>query len=132
MSLVFETILPYVKNKVMKWVSANKERNERLCKIIEVVVYASELSIFGYQFRYMIDPNFKHFKPYLQLFGIIIREQNQFEQQQVHQNWDKKSMLGKFLGILQQYSIFVLFVLMKWCEWYFSRSSNSESMSARI
>ena len=73
-SLFFETILPYIKSKVIKWINANKDKYEKLTKVIEVVMYAAEFCLFGYQFRYMIDPNFRHFKPYLQLFGIIIRE----------------------------------------------------------
>ena len=65
-SLFFETILPYIKNKVLK------QNN----KILEKLVYLGEFLTFGYQFRYLVDDSFVYFKPYFQMFGIIVRGQN--------------------------------------------------------
>ena len=111
-SLFFETLLPYLKNKIV----LIQEKYRKLAKFLQTLVYLSEFSLFYYQFRYLIDPKFMFFKPYFQLFGIIVRPLNQFEQGISDKAYKKRPLLM----LLQQYSIFILFMGMKWCEWYFS------------
>jgi hypothetical protein len=65
--IFFETILPYLKEKILENVGSKK---------LKTLVYASELLVFGYKFRYLIDSKFAHFKPYPHFFNILIRRQN--------------------------------------------------------
>ena len=68
-SLLFETALPFLKNKL----------HNKGSKLVNLLISFGELSIFTFQFRYLVQANFKFFKPYFQFFGIIVRAQNQFE-----------------------------------------------------
>lgn len=81
-----------------------------------MLVYLSEMIIFAFRFRFLLDPEWKFYKPYLYLFGICIRACNQFELQQR----EKISEKYPLFSTLQQYSIAILFLLMRWSEWYFS------------
>jgi hypothetical protein len=51
--------MPYLKHKITKAFEENTWLKERkmLKRILEVVVYASEMSLFVYQFKYLVDQN---------------------------------------------------------------------------
>ena len=66
-SLVFETLLPYLKNRFEKYLDESNSTSSRarilrafgrsICKI-------ANLLIFAYKFRFLVDENFSFFKPY--------------------------------------------------------------------
>ena len=118
-SLFFESILPYIKSKIEKWVAEDGDSAAK--KVLSALVRVGEILIFIYQFKHLVDPKFVHFKPYLHFFRIAVRFYNGYEQKQVAKQYEKRPILSFF----KQYSIFALFLAMEACRWYFStRDSN--------
>ena len=77
MSVLFETVMPYLKERLLLYLNENKETiNQRLSKVVKALIFLGDLTVFGYKFRYLVDQDFGHFKPYLELFGITIRRPN--------------------------------------------------------
>jgi hypothetical protein len=75
-SLFFETILPYLKTKLTKYLyqkSNDSNMHMILLKIVKLLDKIAQILIFIYQFKYMVDPDLKYFKPYFQMFGIAVR-----------------------------------------------------------
>lgn len=64
------------------------------------------------------------FKPYFYLFSMIVRRQNAYERNQNA----KQSMVGK---LFSKYNIFLLFLFMKFCEWYFSAQQQPQTLAAQ-
>lgn len=84
-SLFFETILPYLKIKIEKYLESKVQTSRKhriLAKIVFLVSKMCQIIKFAYYFRYLIDSNFQFFKPYYHFFGFIIRRQNTFEKGQ--------------------------------------------------
>ena len=81
-SLFFESILPYIKSKVEKWISSNpnSEENSKIKKVLLAIIKAGEILIFTYYFKHLVDSKFVHYKPYLHFFQIAVRFYNDFEQ----------------------------------------------------
>ena len=50
-----------------------------MIKGVKVISKLGDIIVFAYQFRYLVDPNFKFYSPYLQWFNILIRRQNRYE-----------------------------------------------------
>lgn len=99
LSLFFETLLPYLKTAVVALIPKLKEQGKlKLAKMLQLIVHLSEVWLFVYQLRYLVDPKFQFFKPYLAWLGILIRRQNEFESQ-ASQTSKSSSWLSKLRAV---------------------------------
>jgi hypothetical protein len=57
LTLVFECLMPYLKHKLTKAFEENEwlKAKKGVKRIFDVIVYASEMSLFVYQFRYLVN-----------------------------------------------------------------------------
>ena len=97
-SLFFETILPYLKNKVELWIANQSETNinrrKWLIRFWRIASRIGQLLLFVYSFRYLLSPTFAYYKPYYQWFGFQIRRLNPFEQREEM----KRPLLSRLLS----------------------------------
>lgn len=129
LSIFFEVLLPYLKHKIQRLFDEVEWLRQRpkLKKLFSLLCYAVEVSLFSYQFRYLVDPKQKYFKPYLRATSIMVRRQNQFEMRQENE----KSGSSVVMQLFQQYNIFALFLFMKYCEWHFSGRNQQASLASQ-
>lgn len=101
-SVFMEAIMPYLREKM--------EQNERSL-VFKIFVRVMSVVKFAYQFAYLLT-EISYFKPYLNIFSILIRRQNSYEM-----GLNEKRPL--FWRILSQYNIFFVYLFKVYCEWYF-------------
>ncbi|TNV76516.1 hypothetical protein FGO68_gene4639 [Halteria grandinella] len=124
-SLICEVLLPYLKHRLLKAFEPGEklEKYVKLRKFIKITCYMVEMSLFSYQFRYLVDSKAQYFKPYLRISGILVRRMNHFEQRQASMQEGGSLVLRMF----QQYNIFLLFLFMKYCEWHFRNNTTNNT-----
>lgn len=110
-SVFFESVLPYLKQKFtdVKWV--------------QIVVKIMALAKFVTCFRYLLSENL-FYKPYYQIFGFLVRRQNNFE---ANQNNKQNTVLK----ILSQYNLFLIYLFKVYLEWHFGQQKQSPPVSAQ-
>ena len=67
-----------MKDKVLQWSESTQTgpklmQDRRIQKLVKLIIFLSDLSLFGFKFKYLVDPNWVYFKPYLKMFGMVIR-----------------------------------------------------------
>ena len=109
-SVFMEAVVPYLKERL----------EQKKTKAAKVLVRLISLLKFLWIFRYLVS-DVRYFKPYMSLFGILVRYQNTYEAGQDQQ----KSLVWR---VLTQYNIFFIYLFKVFCEWYFS-SQNKKSVA---
>ena len=84
-SLLFESILPYLNAKLKDYFYKNQEMVNtdsnstkqkwlrRLKRVLDVLEKVSSILNFVYKFRYLVDKEWTFYKPYYHFFGYLIR-----------------------------------------------------------
>ena len=125
-TFVFEVIVPYVRDKLDSiWTEVKDKDSSQLSKVKSLLkrFYKYFDAIIGvvnflFQLTYLLLPKQNFYKCYFWMFSLIVRRKNAFERKQDSPN----GALG-FWGLFWQYNIFLLFLAVKFLQWYFSQDS---------
>lgn len=75
-----------------------------------------------YQLKYLLQRDFSFFKPYLHFCNFVIRRKNSYEMGE-----EENAYSNPLLNILSKYNVFLMFMFVKYCQWYFSQSNVNQS-----
>ena len=125
-------VLPYIRVKIQKWYQ-EKQRNpvglpfkKEYLKIIPILNASFEFTNFMYQLKFLVQRDFRFFKPYWHLCNFLIRRKNLFEEKQ-----DEEEMNANLIStVLGKYNVFLMFLFVKYCQWYFSQSNVNQVKQA--
>lgn len=131
LTVVCEVILPYLRLKLQKWYQ-EKQRDpsslpfkKEYLKVIPVANSLFEFAVFMYQLKFLLQRDFRFFKPYLHLCNFLIRRKNTFELKQEEERYP-----NQLISLLSKYNVFLMFLFVKYCQWYFSQSNVNQSSQA--
>lgn len=79
-----------------------------------------EASSFFFQFKYLISEKFLYYKPYQFITKLLILRMTPQEAE----SSQPKTVMGK---LISNYNVFILFLFVKFCEWYFSQRQSSQN-----
>ncbi|CAI2377318.1 unnamed protein product [Moneuplotes crassus] len=129
-TLFFEVILPYLRLKVHKWYLSKKgDANFQYKKYLKIIPLTNGLYAFIdflYKLKYLLQQDFKFFKPYLHLCNFLIRRKNMFELRTEEEKYS-----NKVVGVLSKYNVFIMFIFIKYCQWYFSQGNSGSQSSSQ-
>ena len=127
-TLVCEVVIPYLRLKVQKWYQekqrdpSNLPFDKKYLKIIPLLNAGFETICFIFRLNYLLQPKFGYFKPYLYLCNFLIRRKNVFETK-----WDQDNY---YTTTLSKYNVFLMFLFVKYCQWYFSQNNANQAQGA--
>lgn len=131
LAIFFEVVLPYLRWKLNKWYQKKLREpgtlpfDEKYLKIIPILNATYSSFDFLYKLKFLLQQDFRFFKVYLHFWNLLIRRKNNFElkrEDEMNQN--------SVMGILSKYNVFVMFLFVKYCQWYFSQSNVNQSTAA--
>ena len=126
--LLYEVVLPYLRLKLHKWYQAKQQDStdlpfdKKYLKLIPILNGSYAFIDFLYKLKFLVQKDFRYFKPYLHFWNFLIRRKNTFEVKQ-----EEESYSNGFFSLLSKYNIFLIFLFVKYWQWYFSQSNVNQS-----
>ena len=114
-TIIFEVILPYLRLKLQKWYQSKKNDpsglsfNKKYLGVIPAMNGIYSFIDFLYKLKFLLQKDFRFFKPYLHICNFLIRRKNMFEMKREEDQYS-----NKVLEILSKYNIFLLFLFVKY------------------
>jgi peroxin-12 len=127
--LIYEVILPYLRLKLNKWHQEKKQNpvnlpfDRKYLPLIPLMNGGYTFIDFLYKLKFLVQGDFKFFRPYLHFWNFLIRRKNIFELQR-----EEKSYSHPALSFFAKYNVFLIFLFVKFCQWYFNQDNVNRSV----
>lgn len=131
LALLYEVVLPYLRLKLHKWYQdkknnpANLAFDKKWLGVIPALNATYSFVDFMYKLKFLVQKDFRFFKPYLHFWSFLIRRKNMFELKR-----EEDAYSNKLFGFLSKYNIFFIFLFVKFWQWYFSQSNVNKSSNS--